>query len=40
MNVVPYSKAGIEFDFIKLELNTIYNTYSNESPFRYHISVK
>ena len=34
-----YKGRALDFAFRKLELDTIYNAYSNESPFKYYISV-
>ena len=34
-----YKGRVLDFAFRKLELDTIYNAYSNESPFKYYISV-
>ena len=33
-----YKGRALDFAFRKLELDTIYNAYSNESPFKYYIS--
>ena len=32
-------KQGTMFCFRNLEFNTIYNAFSNKSPFKYHISI-
>ena len=34
-----YKSRALNFAFRKPEFNTIYNTYSNESPFKYYISI-
>ena len=34
-----YKNRVLIFAFRKLELNVIYNAYSNESPFKYYISI-
>ena len=39
LNYLIYKIRAIHFAFRKLESDTIYNAYSNESPFKYYISV-
>ena len=34
-----YKSRVLNFAFGKLEFDTIYDTYSNESPFKYYISI-
>ena len=34
-----YKSRALNFAFRKLEFDTIYNAYSNKSPFKYYISV-
>ena len=34
-----YKSRALNFAFRKLEFDTIYNAYSNISPFKYYISV-
>ena len=34
-----YKSRALDFAFRKPEFNTIYHTYSNESPSKYYISV-
>ena len=33
-----YMSRALNFAFRKLEFDTIYNAYSNKSPFKYYIS--
>ena len=39
MKYLIYKSRALNFAFRKLEFNMIYNGYSNESPFMYHISI-
>ena len=34
-----YKSRALNFAFRKLEFDTIYNAYSNKSPFKYYISI-
>ena len=34
-----YKSRALDFTFRKLEFDMIYNAYSNESPFKYYISI-
>ena len=39
LNYLIYKSRAIHFAFRKLEFDMIYNAYSNESPFKYYISI-
>ena len=39
LNYLIYKSRALNFTFRKLEFDTIYNAYSNESPFKYYISI-
>ena len=39
LGLLDKEEQSTEFCSRKLELNTIYNAYSNESPFKYNISI-
>ena len=38
-NYLIYKSRALNFAFRELQFDTIYNTYLNESPFKYHISI-
>ena len=39
LNYLIYKSRAIHFAFRKLDFDMIYNAYSNESPFKYYISI-
>ena len=39
LNYLIYKSRAINFALRKLEFDMIYNAYSNESPFKYYISI-
>ena len=39
LNYLIYKSRSLNFALRKLEFDTIYNVYSNKSPFKYYISV-
>ena len=39
LNYLIYKSRALNFTFRKLEFDTIYNAYSNKSPFNYYISI-
>ena len=39
LELLDIEEQGTEFWFSKLEFDMIYNAYSNQSPFKYHISI-
>ena len=39
LNYLIYKGRTLRFAFWKLELDTIYNVYSNESQFKYYITI-
>ena len=39
LNYMIYKNRTLNFAFMKFESSMIYNAYSNESPFKYYISI-
>ena len=39
LELLDVEEQGTEFCFKKLKIITIYNAYSNKSPFKYYISI-
>ena len=39
LELLDIEEQGTEFCFRKLEFITIYNAYSNKSPFKYYIGI-